>query len=180
MKAEEKQLVYALKSPAEKRATFKLLMDRYQERLYFAVRKILIDHNDTHDALQECFVKIWNKIDDFNEDASLYTWMYRIAVNEALQQLRKRKNSFKNEQQYTEFLETQVSTSFLMDGDEIQKLLQRAILKLPEKQRMVFNMKYFDELKYEEMAEITNSSVGSLKASYHHAVKKVEEFLKAH
>ncbi|WKV10549.1 RNA polymerase sigma factor [Marivirga harenae] len=180
MKAEEKQLVYSLKSPAEKRAAFKLLMDQYQERLYFAIRKILIDHDDTNDALQECFIKIWNKIDTFNEEASLYTWMYKIAVNQALQQLRKRKNSFKNEQQYTEFLETKISNSTLMDGDEIQKLLQQAILKLPEKQRLVFNMKYYDDLKYEEIAEITDGSVGSLKASYHHAVKKIEEFLKSH
>ncbi|MGJ3234868.1 RNA polymerase sigma factor [Marivirga sp.] len=178
MMAEEKKLVSSLKSPDEKRTAFKLLMDQYQERLYLVIRKILIDHDDTHDALQECFIKIWNKIDTFNESASLYTWIYKIAVNEALQQLRKRKNSFKNEQQYYEFLEQKITYSNTIDGDEIQKLLQKAILQLPDKQRLVFNMKYFDDLKYEEMATITESSVGSLKANYHHAVKKIEDYLK--
>lgn len=180
MKAEEKKLVSSLKRPDEKRSAFKLLMDQYQEKLYLAVRKILIDHDDTHDALQECFIKIWNKIDTFNENASLYTWIYKIAVNEALQQLRKRKNSFKNEQQYTEFLEQKIIYSTTIDGDEIQIILQKAILQLPEKQRLVFNMKYFDNLKYEEIATITDTSVGSLKASYHHAVKKIEDYLKAY
>jgi len=180
MKAEEQQLVNSLKSPAEKRKAFKLLMGLYQERLYFAIRKILIDHEDTNDALQECFIKIWNKIDTFNESASLYTWLYKIAVNQALQQLRKRKNSFKNEQQYTEFLEQTISSSTLTDGDEIQKILHKAIVQLPEKQQLVFNMKYFDDLKYAEIAEITGGSIGSLKASYHHAVKKIEEHLRSH
>lgn len=140
---------------------------------------MVIDHDDADDLVQEVFVKIWKHIDNFRQDAQLYTWIYRIATNECLNFLRKKKNKFflpindvQNE------LSHKLDNSSHIDGDEIQIKLQKALLKLPDKQRLVFNMKYFDEMKYEEISEITGTSVGSLKANYHHAVKKIEEFIK--
>ena len=140
---------------------------------------MVIDHDDADDLVQEVFVKIWKHIDNFREDAQLYTWIYRIATNECLNFLRKKKNKFflpindvQNE------LSQKLDSSSYIDGDEIQIRLQKALLKLPDKQRLVFNMKYFDEMKYDEISEITGTSVGSLKANYHHAVKKIEEFIK--
>jgi RNA polymerase sigma-70 factor (ECF subfamily) len=140
---------------------------------------MVIDHDDADDLVQEVFVKVWKHIKNFRQDAQLYTWIYRIATNECLNFLRKKKNRFflpihdvQNE------LSEKLDSSHYIDGDEIQLILQKALLKLPDKQRLVFNMKYFDEMKYEEISEITGTSVGSLKANYHHAVKKIETFLK--
>ncbi len=147
--------------------------------MYWHIRKMVIDHDDADDLVQECFVKVWKNIDSFREDAQLYTWIYRIATNECLNFLRKKKNRFFlpiHDIQHE--LTQKLDNGTLMDGDEIQIKLQKALLKLPDKQRLVFNMKYFDDLKYEEIAEITKTTVGSLKASYHHAVKKIEEFIK--
>ena len=139
----------------------------------------MIDHDDADDLVQEVFVKVWKHIDNFREDAQLYTWVYRIATNECLNFLRKKKKKFfipihdvQNE------LTQKLDSSSYIDGEEIQMKLQKALLTLPDKQRLVFNMKYFDEMKYENISEITGTSVGSLKASYHHAVKKIEDFIK--
>ena len=141
---------------------------------------MVIDHDDADDLVQESFLKIWKNINSFREDAQLYTWIYRIATNECLNFLRKKKNRyFIPIHDVSKELASKLDSGNLMDGDEINVRLQKAILKLPDKQRMVFNMKYFDEMKYEEISEITDTSVGALKASYHHAVKKIEEFLKA-
>ncbi|SEJ04561.1 RNA polymerase sigma-70 factor, ECF subfamily [Cyclobacterium xiamenense] len=178
MKKEETKLLEKLKSASGKREGFQNLLNIYQQKLYLAIRKILINHDDTNDALQECCLKIWNKIDEFNGNSSLYTWMYKIAINEALMSLRKRKKFFKNEEHYNQYLQEQLQSNLEISGDEVQLLLQKAILQLPEKQRLVFNLKYYDDLKYEDIAKITDSSVGSLKASYHHAVKKIENILK--
>ena len=139
---------------------------------------MVIDHDDTDDLTQEIFIKIHKYIDTFREDAQLYTWIYRIATNECLSFLKKKKRRFFLPiEDLTEQLSAKVDSSPDMDGDEIQKRLQKAILKLPDKQRLVFNMKYFDDIPYEAMSEITKTSVGALKASFHHAVKKIEEFL---
>lgn len=147
--------------------------------MYWHIRKMVIDHDDTDDLVQECFVKVWKNIDSFREDAQLYTWIYRIATNESLNFLRKKKNKFFLPiHDVASELTRKLDTGNNLDGDAIQLKLQKALLKLPDKQRLVFNMKYFDELKYEEIAEITKTTVGSLKASYHHAVKKIEEFIK--
>ncbi len=140
---------------------------------------MVIDHDDADDLVQETFVKVWKNLGSFREDAQLYTWIYRIATNECLNFLRKKKNKFflpihDVQHELTQKLEG----GNHIDGDEIQLKLQKALLKLPDKQRLVFNMKYFEEMKYEEISEITDTSVGSLKANYHHAVKKIEEFLK--
>lgn len=155
-----------------------MLVRGYQQRVYWHVRKMVIDHDDADDLTQEVFIKIHRYIDTFREDAQLFTWIYRIATNECLTFLDKKKRRFflpigDVEGELTQKLDTSPQIS----GDEIQLKLQKALLKLPDKQRIVFNMKYFEDLSYEEISEITTTSVGALKASYHHAVKKIEEFL---
>ncbi|GAB4243822.1 MAG: RNA polymerase sigma factor [Ekhidna sp.] len=157
---------------------FNLLVREYQERIYWHIRKMVIDHDDADDLVQEVFVKVWRNLDKFREDAKLYTWIYRIATNECLTFLNKKKKRFfvpihDLQGELTQKLESDAP----MDGDEIKLKLQKALLTLPDKQRMVFNMKYFDEMKFADIAEITNTSVGALKASYHHAVKKIEKYL---
>jgi len=153
-------------------------MSQYKERLYWHIRKIVISHDDTDDVLQNTFVKVYRNIDKFKAESKLYSWMYRIATNEAITFINKRakiNNVTINDMQYkmAESLEADV----YFDGNEIQLKLQKAIAKLPQKQRLVFNMKYFDDLKYKEISEILETSVGALKASYHHAVKKIENML---
>jgi RNA polymerase sigma-70 factor (ECF subfamily) len=145
------------------------------------VRKMLIDHDDSNDVTQEVFIKIHKAIDRFREDAQLYTWIYRIATNECLSFLNKKKRRFFLPlEDVNKELSHKIDASPEMDGDEIQKKLQKALLTLPDKQRLVFNMKYFEDMTYEQMAEITDTSVGALKASFHHATKKIEEFLTTH
>ncbi|MCG8308373.1 MAG: sigma-70 family RNA polymerase sigma factor [Cytophagales bacterium] len=175
----DQELLLKLKDPETRNYGFNLMVRKYQQKIYWHIRKMVIDHDDTDDLVQEVFVKVWKHIDNFREDAQLYTWVYRIATNECLNFLRKKKNKF-----FIPILDVQSELSQKLDsspyinGDEIQLKLQKALLKLPDKQRLVFNMKYFDEMKYEEISEITGTSIGSLKANYHHAVKKIEEFLK--
>lgn len=157
-----------------------MLVRTYQQRVYWHVRKMVIDHDDADDITQEVFIKIHKAIDGFREDSQLFTWIYRIATNECLSFLnRKRKRFFLPVEDISEQLAAKVDASDDISGDEIQKKLQKALLQLPDKQRLVFNMKYFDELSYEDIAKITETSVGALKASYHHAVKKIEEYLSA-
>jgi len=158
---------------------FNLLMDKYQDKVYSVIRRMVIDHDAADDAAQETFVKVWKNIESFKGDSKLYTWIYRIATNEALNHLRKKKRRFfipigDIEHELSSSLDTDVYYS----GDEIQLKLQKALLKLPEKQRLVFNMKYFEEMKFKDIAEVMDVSVGSLKAQYHHAVKKIEKFIK--
>jgi len=158
---------------------FNLLMDKYQEKVYSVIRRMVIDHDAADDAAQETFVKVWKNIESFKGDSKLYTWIYRIATNEALNHLRRKKRRFfipigDIEHELSSSLETDIYYS----GDEIQLKLQKALLKLPEKQRLVFNMKYFEEMKFKDIAEVMDVSVGSLKAQYHHAVKKIEKFIK--
>ena len=139
---------------------------------------MVIDHDDTDDLVQEVFIKVWKNLDKFKEASQLYTWIYRIATNECLTFLnKKRKRFFLSVVDVEKELSHKIDNSPHMDGDKIQKKLQKALLKLPDKQRLVFNMKYYDEMKYEQIAEITGTSIGSLKASYHHAVNKIEKIL---
>ncbi len=140
---------------------------------------MVIDHDDADDLVQEVFVKVWKNLDKFREDSRLYTWIYRIATNECLNFLqRKKKRFFLPIHDVAGELTGKLDAAILLDGDAIEMKLQKALLKLPDKQRLVFNMKYFDDMKFDEISEITDTSVGALKASYHHAVKKIEEFLK--
>ena len=175
---EDKDLLEKLRNKETRNYGFNLLVREYQERIYWHIRKMVIDHDEADDLVQEVFIKVWKNLDKFREDAKLYTWIYKIATNECLTFLTKKKRRFflpigdvENE------LSGKIDTSSNITGDEIQLKLQKALLKLPNKQRIVFNMKYFDDMKYDEIAEITETSVGSLKASYHHAVKKIEEIL---
>ena len=157
---------------------FNLIVQKYRERLYWHVRKIVISHDDADDVLQNTFIKVWSSLSDFRGDSQLFTWLYRIATNEALSFLKSKRTKFflplgdvENQ------LKNKLEDDPYFSGNELQKKLQRAILKLPKKQRIVFNMRYFDEMKYEDMSEILGTSVGALKASYHHAVKKIEELM---
>jgi RNA polymerase sigma factor (sigma-70 family) len=157
---------------------FNLLVRQYQQRVYWHVRKMVIDHDDADDLTQEVFIKIHKHIDGFREDSQLFTWIYRIATNECLSFLnKKKKRFFLPIEDISEQLSAKLDSSTDLSGDEIHLKLQKAILKLPDKQRLVFNMKYFDDLPYETISAITKTSVGALKASYHHAVKKIEGFL---
>lgn len=157
-----------------------MLVRSYQQRVYWHVRKMVIDHDDADDLTQEVFIKIHKYIDTFREDSQLFTWIYRIATNECLTFLdKKRRRFFLPIGDVAGELSSKLDSSSMITGDEIQKKLQKALLTLPDKQRVVFNMKYFEDLSYEEISEITKTSVGALKASYHHAVKKIEDFLTA-
>ena len=175
----DKDLLLKLKDPETRDYGFNLLVREYQQRIYWHIRKMVIDHDDSDDLVQEVFLKVWKHIESFREDAQLYTWVYRIATNECLNFLRKKKNRlFLPIHDVQNELAEKLDSAPYIDGDTIQLKLQKALLKLPNKQRLVFNMKYFDEMKYEEISKITSTSVGSLKANYHHAVKKIERYLK--
>lgn len=175
--SDEEIIVYCRKKETE-RLGFNLLVQKYQKRIYFVIRRMVIDHDDADDLTQETFVKTWNNFSTFREEAKLYTWIYRIAVNETLTFLgNKRKRLMFRFQGLESSLSNSLKDEQCLSGDDIQYKLQKAILRLPDKQRLVFNLKYFDELKYEDMSEILHTSVGALKASYHHAVKKIEEYV---
>lgn len=156
---------------------FKYLINKYQEKLYYIIRRIVIIHDDADDVLQNTFLKIWKGINSFNSDSGFYTWAYRIATNEAITFINKKKKEKNIPIDDVSFFLTAPKAEFNFSGDEIQEKLEEAIIRLPEKQRAVFHMKYFDNLKYEEMSKIMETSVGALKASYHHAVKKIENFI---
>ncbi len=172
---QQNQFIKALSSPETQEMAFKKLLTDYKERLYWHIRKIVIDHEDADDVLQNTFIKVFENISKFKGNSNIFTWMYRIATNESLSFLGKkaRQLGISNE----EWIEKQVEnleTDVFFDGDEMQLKLQKIIATLPEKQRLVFNMRYFEEMKYEKMSEILETSVGGLKASYHHAVKKIK------
>ena len=159
---------------------FNLLMRKYQRRLYTFIRRMVCDHDEAEDVLQDTFIKVWQKLGDFRGDAQLYSWIYRIAHNQCLDHLRRLKRGlFVSHDAVSERLCGNLDSTEHFTGDHIQRQLQRAIMTLPDKQRAVFHMKYFDELKYEEISAITGTSVGALKSSYHIAVKKIEAWLTA-
>lgn len=172
------ELLTKIKNPDTQSYGFNLLVREYQRRVYGIVRKMVIDHDDANDITQEVFIKIHKSIGNFREDSQLFTWIYRIATNECLTFLNKKKRRFFLPiEDVSGQLAAALDQNETLNGDQIQMKLQKAILTLPDKQRLVFNMKYFEDLSYEQMAEVTNTSVGALKASYHHAVKKIEESL---
>ncbi len=160
---------------------FNLLVRKYQEQVYKHIRRMVFDHDDADDLVQETFIKVWKNLNQFRHDSKLYTWIYRIATNETLSFLKKKKRKYLLPiNDYENQLAKNLEDDNFFTGDEIQLKLQKAILSLPEKQRLVFNMKYFDEMTYEEISEIFGTSIGALKASYHFAVKKIENNLKNH
>jgi RNA polymerase sigma-70 factor, ECF subfamily len=175
---EDTELLSKIRNPETQHYGFNLLVRAYQQRIYWHVRKMVIDHDDADDLTQEVFIKIHKAIGNFREDSQLFTWIYRIATNECLTFLnKKRRRFFLPLEDVGKELSLRIDSSSEMGDDEIQKRLQKALLILPDKQRLVFNMKYFDDLSYEAISEITKTSVGALKASYHHAVKKIEDYL---
>jgi RNA polymerase sigma-70 factor (ECF subfamily) len=159
-----------------------IVINKYQQKIYWHIRKMVIDHDDADDVVQETFIKVWHGLENFRSDSQVYTWIYRIATNESLNFLQKKRRQnhvpLDNDDSLDllNTLENSISQDYI-SGDEIQLKLQKALLKLPDKQRLVFNMKYFDDMKYEEISEITGTSIGALKASYHLAVKKIEDSL---
>jgi RNA polymerase sigma-70 factor (ECF subfamily) len=175
---EEEQLILKLQSDKDKDAAFKELLRLYKERLYWHIRKIVLDHDDADDVLQNTFIKVYKNIGGFKGESKLYSWMYRIATNEAITFLNaKAKRNNSSIEKEKELAIKNLETDVYFEGDEIQLKLQKAIATLPEKQQLVFNMKYFDETTYEELSEILNTSVGALKSSYHIAVKKITSYL---
>ncbi len=174
----EEQILEELREPSTQKKAFAKLVSEYNERIYWQIRKMVLSHDDANDILQDVFIKAWLNIDNFRGEAKLSTWLYRIAINESITFINKKKtqNNISIDDDDS-FLMNTIEGDEFFDGDEAQKLLQRAILTLPEKQRLVFQLKYSQEMKYDEMSEILGTSVGALKASYHHAVKKIEKFL---
>ena len=167
--------VKALKHSDSKDEAFTRLVQEYKERLYWHIRKIVLDHDDANDVVQNTFIKVHLNVENFNENSTLFTWMYRIATNEALNFIKSKakKIGLKNEE-WIEAIADNLEADLFFDGDEAALILQKEISKLPEKQRIVFNMRYFDEMNYDSISEILDTSVGALKASYHHAVKKIK------
>jgi RNA polymerase sigma factor (sigma-70 family) len=157
---------------------FKLIVERYSQKLYWHIRRIVILHEDANDALQNTFINAWKNIGEFRNESALYTWLYAIATNESLAIVNKRKrNNSVSLDDIGSYLTNSAEGPTWFDGDAAQLKLQNAILKLPEKQRIVFNLRYFDEMPYEDMSKVLKTSEGALKASYHHAVKKIENLL---
>jgi len=174
----EHEFIQALLDPQTQNKAFKKLVGQYQKPLYFHIRSIVLNHDDADDVLQNTFVKVFQYLKNFKQESKLYTWMYRIATNEALSHLsQKAKKNGRTSLEHQAFVIDNLVADVYFEGDEIQLKLQKAIHELPEKQQLVFKMRYFNELKYEEMSEILGTSVGALKASYHHAVKKIETYM---
>ena len=175
---DELELVKQLKNKETQEKAFRILMSQYKERLYWHIRKIVISHDDADDVLQNTFVKVYRSIHNFNADSKIFSWMYRIATNESITFINKRaKQKSVDIDEYQHSMANTLQDDELYSGSEIQIILQKAIATLPQKQQLVFNMKYFDELKYKEISDILGTSVGALKASYFHAVKKIEKII---
>ncbi|HMG15691.1 MAG TPA: sigma-70 family RNA polymerase sigma factor [Saprospiraceae bacterium] len=176
---EDKQILQLMRDTSQVERGFRLLIGKYQERLYFHIRGIVADHEDTDDVLQNTFIKVFKNFHSFEEKSGLYTWLYRIATNESLSYLQsknRRSTSSLEDEQLN--LVNRISADSYTDNEDLQEKLILAIDKLPEKQKLVFHMRYYDEMSYEEMSKVLETSVGALKASYHHAAKKIEAFIK--
>lgn len=175
----EETLLNELKQLETQARAFEVLVNTYKERLYWHIRRIVLNHDDADDVLQNTFIKVYKNINGFKGDSKLFSWMYRIATNEALTFLKKKSNKMKvSDAELQQRMVQNLQADVYFEGDEIQLKLQKAVATLPEKQKLVFNMKYFEEMKYEDISEVLNTSVGGLKASYHLAVKKIEFHLK--
>ena len=174
----EAELLLQLNQPNKRAIAFSTIVRTYQERLYWHIRKMVLSHDDANDVLQNAFMKAWNGLDGFRGDSQISTWLYRIATNETLTFIsNKRMRSFSSIDDVDETLLKNLQSDTFFAGNEVEMKLQKAILTLPHKQRLVFNMKYFDDITYDEMESILGTSAGALKASYHHAVKKIEKYL---
>jgi RNA polymerase sigma factor (sigma-70 family) len=179
--AGDEQLLEQFRTENSREAAFTAIIKKYQEKLYWHVRRMVIEHEDANDVLQNVFIKVWNGLGNFREDARLYTWLYRIATNESLSHLeQKKKKSTVSLGDVEEGLSNTIKADKDFDSRKLEWKLQLAIQQLPEKQRLVFNLRYYDEMPYNEISQILETSEGALKASYHHAVKKIEDFILNH
>ena len=174
----DSELLEKFRNDANPNYAFNLLVKKYKQKVYYHIRRMVIDHDDANDVTQNTFIKAWKGLSNFREDSKLFTWLYRIATNEALSFLKKKRTVLMVP---IVNVERQLADKLVYDplikADQLQMRLQKAILSLPEKQRLVFNMRYYDEMKYDDMSAILGTSVGALKASYHHAVKKIEKYI---
>ena len=172
----EEQLIEQLHDPKLCHVAFAKIVEKYSQGIYWQIRRMVFNHDDANDIMQNVFLKAWSNIDNFRGSAKLSTWLYKIAINESITFINKERARNEASADDDSFLLNNIEADPYFDGDEVQKKLQRAINSLPEKQRLVFNMRYYDEMKYEDISEILGTSVGALKASYHHALKKIESF----
>lgn len=179
MELPDSQILSTFRNSFTKEEGFKMLVVKYRQRLYWQIRRMVFSHADTDDVLQNVFIKVWKSLGNFQEQSQLFTWLYRIAVNESLTFLSQKKKQAADSLENNEVeISERLTADTYFDRDAIEKKLQAAIAMLPDKQKQVFLLRYYDELRYEEMSEMLGTSVGALKASYHHAVKKIEERLK--
>lgn len=175
---EDIELLSQFKNADTKESAFTSILKKYQEKLYWHIRRMVIDHDDANDVLQNMFIKVWKGLENFREDSQLYTWLYRIATNECLTFLeQQKKRSLVSFSDVENGLENKLKADTNFDANRLEWKLQLGIQQLPEKQRIVFNLRYYDEMPYEEMSRVLETSEGALKASYHHAAKKIEEFI---
>lgn len=178
---DDKELLMLFKGPSTKERAYTTIIKKYQERLYWHIRRMVVEHEDANDVLQNMFIKVWNGLENFREDSQLYTWLYRIATNECLTFIeQKKRRSAVSLSDIDNGLSNSIKASKDFDANKIEWKLQLAMQQLPEKQRIVFNLRYYDEMPYEEMSKVLETSEGALKASYHHAVKKIEDFILNH
>ncbi len=175
----DKQLLEMFQNPETRNLAFNYIINQNQERAYWHIRKIVLSHEDANDITQNTFIKVWKNLEKFKGDSKIYTWIYTIATNESINFLnKKKKHYFESLDVVSYLLSENFSEDSYFDGDDIERKLQKALLTLPTKQRIAFNMRYFDNMKYDEISGILGTSVGALKANYHHAKNKIEEFLK--
>lgn len=178
MKIQEAEIIELMSSEKSREKGVRLMMDAYQSRLYWHIRRFVVDHDSAQDILQDTFIKAYQNFHQFKQESQLYTWLYRIATNESLQQLNKMKKMQKSDEEVGNHLQNLVADNVQPSADEIQVLLQKAISTLPDKQKLVFNMRYYEDLPYEEISQILDMSVGTLKTNFHYAKQKVEDYLK--
>lgn len=181
MYLEDKELLQQFKLPSGKERAFTAIIKKYQEKLYWHIRRMVVEHDDANDILQNMFIKVWNSLENFREDSQLYTWLYRIATNECLTFLdQQKRRSAVSLSEVESGLSNKIRASENFDANKLEWKLQLAMQNLPEKQRIVFNLRYYDEMPYEEMSRVLDTSEGALKASYHHAARKIEEYILNH
>ncbi len=173
----EEDIIARLKDEKERAAAFSVIVNRYSQQIYWHIRRMVLSHEDTDDLVQNTFIKAWTNIDKFRGDSQISTWLYRIAINETLNFLNKNRNNTVSIISPEGAIADQLESDPFFNGERADALFSEAVSRLPEKQRLAFNMKYFENMKYEEMSEILGTSVGALKASYHIAVKKIEDYL---
>ena len=178
---QDSELLIQFRDPATKEKAYTALIRKYQERLYWHVRRMVVEHEDANDVLQNVFIRVWNGLENFREDAQLFTWLYRIATNECLSFLEQQKRkAVVSLSDIETTLENKVKADKDFDANKLEWKLQVAIQQLPEKQRIVFTLRYYDEMPYEQMSQVLDTSEGALKASYHHAAKKIEDYILNH